>query len=67
MDPNFLRKRPKAYLEQSCGGDDALRREVHALLEEEPQVSSQFLRETAFADVTAWCPRFAPFFGANLG
>jgi serine/threonine protein kinase len=42
-----------AYLETSCAGDKAVRREVELLLEYERSVSPQFLEETTFAEATA--------------
>jgi eukaryotic-like serine/threonine-protein kinase len=42
-----------ACLAQCCAGDDSLCREVERLLTHEPEVSSRFLDETSFAEVTA--------------
>jgi eukaryotic-like serine/threonine-protein kinase len=39
-------------LAQCCAGDDALCREVEKLLEYEPEVSTGFLDQTSFAEVT---------------
>src|SRR5664279_1524027 len=42
-----------SYLEQSCGNDEAVRREVELLLQSEQDVSTKFLNSTALAEVTA--------------
>ena len=41
------------YLDQHCAGDDLLRRDVELLLRREHEADSQFLGETAFAEVAA--------------
>ncbi len=40
-------------LEQLCAGDESLRREVELLLNQEKQMNSRFLDDTAFADAAA--------------
>jgi eukaryotic-like serine/threonine-protein kinase len=41
------------YLDQSCAGDDSVRREVETLLDQEHDVGSHFLNQAALAEVTA--------------
>src|SRR5690242_16903361 len=42
-----------ACVEQRCGGDDSLRRDVELLLEQETDLPSRFLSETALSEVSA--------------
>jgi eukaryotic-like serine/threonine-protein kinase len=58
-----------AYLERSCTGDDAVRREVELLLEHEGDLSTQFLNETTFAEAAARVlpPEANPWLGRRFG
>ena len=58
-----------AYLDQSCEGDEDLRREVELCLEHEREVSPQFLNETALSRVaaSALAAGSIPWVGRRIG
>src|SRR5580692_6924237 len=41
------------YLDRACAGDDAVRREVELLLQQEDRVSSRFLSDAGLAQISA--------------